>query len=237
MRRPNSSRPSRFRVAEEAGDVTRVADAKALGNQHLQRLAEQFRARIAEQRLRVAIDESDLAAAVCHEHRVGRRLHHQAKALLGPFTLADVDDRCDGEETCDGLDGVQADLDGNLGAVLVQTEQIAARTHGTRLWSDKEARHVRRMVMPETGGHQQLELLTYQLGTGVAEQRLGIAIDQCDAPIGVRHDDGAGDSLDDEFGPVAARRQLRRTRRRSTRMLRSNCHSPSPGHGSESSNP
>ena len=61
-------------VGREAVAVGDVAGAEALGNQHFDRLADQFLAAIAEHPLRLRVDEDDPPGPVHEDHGVGRRL-------------------------------------------------------------------------------------------------------------------------------------------------------------------
>ena len=66
-----------------AVDVRGVTRAHALGDQQLDRLAEQLVARVAEHAFGLAVDEHDLAVLVAHDHAVGRGLDKLAKWKVG----------------------------------------------------------------------------------------------------------------------------------------------------------
>jgi hypothetical protein len=55
----------------------------------------------------------------------------QLALRFGPLALADVDDGAEDDQALVGPDRAQPDLDGNLGAVLAQGEQVASGPHGT----------------------------------------------------------------------------------------------------------
>jgi hypothetical protein len=60
-----------------------VRVAVALGNQDLDRVAKQLRAREPEQRLGLAIDEHDTAEVVDDHHGIGRGFDELAEELVG----------------------------------------------------------------------------------------------------------------------------------------------------------
>jgi hypothetical protein len=57
------------------------AGPEARRHEHLDRLRQELRPPVAEEPLRLDIDELDLSAGVDHHHRAGRRFHHLAEAL------------------------------------------------------------------------------------------------------------------------------------------------------------
>src|SRR5204863_3520820 len=75
---PRSHRPG-LRVREEVRSVAGMALAQPVGDEELNRLAEQLIARVAEQSLDLAVDEDDLSGAIDHHHAARRRLDHRAE--------------------------------------------------------------------------------------------------------------------------------------------------------------
>ena len=65
--------------------------SKSLWNQHLDALAQQFLARVAEQSFNLRIHQNNRAAFVHHQHSDRRRLQRQPKLLVGSLALG----RCD----------------------------------------------------------------------------------------------------------------------------------------------
>src|SRR5581483_9293084 len=84
---------ARFR--EKVGAITGMRVAQALGQQTLDRLPEQFRAPVAEERLELAVHEHDASLLVDHDHRGRRPSHHDAELLLRTLAIVDVDHRSD----------------------------------------------------------------------------------------------------------------------------------------------
>ena len=73
---------ARVRGGEKRAAQGRMIAPEALGNQGLDRPAEQIRALIAEQALGLRIDHFDQADGANHHHGAWRRLHHLPEALL-----------------------------------------------------------------------------------------------------------------------------------------------------------
>jgi hypothetical protein len=63
--------------------MRRMIPAKPLGHEHVDRAAQQFRARIAEQRLGLLVDQPDRSGLVDDHHGDGRRLQQRPERLLG----------------------------------------------------------------------------------------------------------------------------------------------------------
>ena len=72
---------ARARHAVKAGAQRAVSRAEALRDEVLDRHAEQLRAGIPEQALALRVHERDGAATVDHEHRVRRRVDHEAQVF------------------------------------------------------------------------------------------------------------------------------------------------------------
>lgn len=135
------------------------------------------------------------------------QLGHQAIPLfLRACSLGRVHDRRKHEAAFSGLDWIQTNLDGHLGAVLPHPEQFATRTHGA---------HARMIVeffpqlgaSPKTRGHQLVDRLADQLAPLVTEHLFYLPIHKHDSASGIRHDHTGGRCLDGEaeliIGPVA----------------------------------
>ena len=78
------------RIAEKARPVLAVLAAEALGHQHLDLLADEVGAGVAEQRLGLGVDQDDGALPVDDDHGVGRRFEEHAETFLGRLALGDV---------------------------------------------------------------------------------------------------------------------------------------------------
>ena len=82
-----------------------------------------------------------------------------------------------------GLQRAEADLHGELAAVLAQAVELATRAHRPHPRRGEEAAAVSPACAAEPLGHQDLDLPPQQLLAGVAEERLGLGVDQ-DDPAG-----------------------------------------------------
>ena len=92
-------------------------------------LAQHLLAVVAEHALRLRVDHLDLAVGVDHDHGVGGGLDHLPEALFQALARGDVDDGRQHHRAFVGLDGIQADLDREFAAVLLQAVQVAAGAH------------------------------------------------------------------------------------------------------------
>src|SRR5437764_5717500 len=95
--------------------------AYGVWNEGLHRTADQVIAAVAEQPLRLSVDERDPAVAVDSHDRVRRRLQQPAELRLRALAIADVAHGGGDEPAVLGLDGVQADLRGKFAAVLASS--------------------------------------------------------------------------------------------------------------------
>ena len=86
LRSPHSSSSGAHRahprLAEEASPVLGMARAVTLGDQHVDVLADELFACVAEELLRLAVRKQDLAAVVEQHHRVGGGLHQSAELAV-----------------------------------------------------------------------------------------------------------------------------------------------------------
>ena len=130
------------------------------------------------------------------DHRLQGRLPFPQRHL-GLSAVGDVaDGGRDQQVPLRGPDRAQADLGGELAAILAPPGQPTQRLHrpGHRIG------HIPRplcWVAPLCPfGHQQLHRLAKQFLAGVAEQPLGLVVDQHDPPAGVHHDDRVGRAVD-----------------------------------------
>ncbi len=105
---------------------------QALGQQHLQRIADELRARIAEHHFGVRIDQHDTAFGVDHDHAAGRRLDDFLEHALQAFAHRYIDHGLDHHHPVRGLERADAHLDRELGPVRPQSEQFPAGAHGAR---------------------------------------------------------------------------------------------------------
>ena len=74
----------------------------------------------------------------------------------------------------------QADFDRELAAVFAQAEQFEADAHGPDVRFGEEVGAMARMLAAIAFGDQHLDAVAQQLGAGVAEDLLGLSVDQRD---------------------------------------------------------
>ncbi len=105
--------------------------------------------------------------------------------MLGRAPLADVADGARDQGAVVGLERAQADLDRELRAVLAAAVQLEPGSHRPHSRVREEAAPMGPVTAALPIGHQQLDALTDELGTWVAEETLGLNVDQLDRAVGV----------------------------------------------------
>ena len=168
-----------------------------LRHQHLDGLTEHLVALVAEHLLRLRIDHLDVAHLVDHHHGVGRRFDDLAEALFQALARGDVDDCREHHGALLGLDRIQADLDRELAAVLLQSIQIAACAHGARHWSRVIGGAQARMPRAESLRNQHVDRLAEQFLALVAEHPFGLRVHHLDEAFTVDHHHRVRCGLDD----------------------------------------
>src|SRR5207302_5474374 len=133
------------------------------------------------------IDEDDLAGPIDHHHAVRRRLYRRAESRVRLLPGRDVHDGGEDEPALVLFDRVQTDFDGDLGAVLAETEELSPRSHRPGLGSLEESGAEPGMPLPESLRHQPFDSLPEQLFAVVSEQPLDLSIDEDDLPASVDH--------------------------------------------------
>src|SRR5262249_42688973 len=111
--------------------------------------------------------------------------------------LSDVSNRGGDQRALGGLDRAQADLRGELGAVLAAREELEACPHrpGSRLAGVSAS--MARVPVPEALPDQELDRLPNELRARVAEQLLGLGIDEEDPPVRIDDHHRIGGSLEE----------------------------------------
>lgn len=142
-------------VVQVAGPVGRMALAKAGGQQHLHRLADHLLPGIAEQPLRLRVDEVDHAALVHDDDGVGDRLHDATKPVVGEPAVGDVPGVRNGLDRCSGSVVLGPDDQGHPLRFPIATEEACLRLPFARMRRHRQcgllvhARPVRRChVLP-----------------------------------------------------------------------------------------
>src|SRR5438552_2145856 len=177
--------------------MPRVPLAEPLGHKQLDPLPDELVAAIAEQLLGLSIDQHDPAVPVHDHHGVRSRLQKASEFVLGLLPVGDVADGARDERAFLGLEGTQADLDRELGAVRTQPIELEVRTHGTDSRIGEVARTVRGMPATETLGDENLDRPAHQLGSWMAEQLLRLRVDENDVAVPVDDHDSVGGCLEE----------------------------------------
>ena len=103
--------------------------------------------------------------------------------FFGPLAVGDVANRAGDQPPVIGLDGAQADLDREFALVLAQAVEFQAGAHRAHLGVGEVLAALLRMFATKTRRHQHIHRVAQQLGAGVAEELLGLCVDQHDAPV------------------------------------------------------
>ena len=123
--------------AAAAAPAVRSISSSAFGRGEQRHVpADGLARRVAVQPLGGGVPVGDVAVEGLGEDRVLGGLHERGEfvdALLGGFAVADVADGGGDQQSVGGLQRAEADLDGELGAVLAQAVQFEPRTHGPHL--------------------------------------------------------------------------------------------------------
>jgi hypothetical protein len=192
-------------VAQEAAAQTRMHVAVARRNQHLDRLPDQLVVRIAEQPFGLPVQQRDPSRLIDLQHRAGRLLDQQPVALLavmqglgGALALGDVDDAGHDAAALRRVDRIQADLDRHLAAVRAHAEQVAPDAHRPHRRRGRVAIALLDVLAVVALRHQQLDRPAKQRIARVAEQSLGLPVDQRDAAVEIDHHHRGRRVLDDQ---------------------------------------
>ena len=113
-----------------------------------------------------------------------------AEGLFGLVAVGDVADGGRDERSGLGLEGAEADLDGELGAVLAEGEQCDPGSHGPDAGGGEVAGPVPGVLAAKPLGDQHLDGLPEKFGPVVPEDPLGLGVDELDPAI--RPDDDHG---------------------------------------------
>jgi len=175
-----------------------VAGAHHCRNENIDRSSEQLLARVAEQAFRFGVDEHNLAVGADHDHAAWAGFDDKPESLVGQLALADIGDGAEHHEPVFRLDRIEPDLDRNLSAVFTYAVEVAANAHAARFRLGHEARPMAAMQRAPRFRHQYIDGSIEQFLAPIAEQALGLGVDQHDLAAGVGHDHAARASFDRE---------------------------------------
>src|SRR5687767_5879581 len=99
---------------------------------------------------------------------------------LEAFALSDVADRARDERALLRLQRAQADFNRELRAILTQSKELEARSHGARVRLHEIAGSMLRMRATKAQRHEQFHPLADQLLPSVAKELFRLCIDQED---------------------------------------------------------
>jgi len=166
------------RIFAVAPAVPDVSVAEAIRDEQLDRLAQKLVARVSEQALGLGVHEHDLAAGVCDDHRVRRRLEQPPEAILGATAVGDVAHGADHELPPLGRQRAQRDLDRELRAVRAEPAQVEVGSHRACVGVRPVAVAMPRVAPAQALGHERLDRLADEVGAGVSEEQLGLRVDE-----------------------------------------------------------
>ena len=142
--------------------------------------------------------------------RIGRAqlVQQQFLLALGVLALRDVDDGGQHEFAIGALQRIEADFDGDFGAVLPQPEQFASRAHGSRFRNGQERAPMAGMTLAVPHGYEQLDRFSQQILARVPEQLFHLGVHQDDESQRVDHDHSGGSSLQRQPEPLRGLQSL-----------------------------
>src|SRR6266508_2999789 len=108
--------------------------------------------------------------------------------LLHPLALADVADGAGNQRTFLGLEGAEADLNGKLATVFMQTIEFQTNAHRSHARLSREGRAVPRVLVSEPFWHQHLDFSIEQILSPVPKELFDLRVNQDDLPLLVRDD-------------------------------------------------
>jgi hypothetical protein len=130
-----------------------------------------------------------------------------AGCLLECASLADIGDQGHRQQAVRGLDRREANLNGELTAVLALAEEIEPQPHGSRPRSVEVVSAVPAMRGPEALGQELLDELAEELVLRVAEHRFAASIGSHDPPGHAHDQDPLGRALEKGARRLDLRRQ------------------------------
>ena len=157
----------------------------------LDRLAHQFVAIVAEELLRLRVDEDNGTVRIDHDDGIGRRFDDQAKTLLRAFALADIADDADEMALVAGqLRLGHRDVHGKQGAVLAHPQDLPAYPNNPLLAGGQVAGQALPVGFAQRPRNDALgHLATQHFLPAVAERALGRRVEFDDPTLVVDADD------------------------------------------------
>src|SRR5260221_9054017 len=169
--------------------------AKPVGHEQLDLLTDHLIAAVSEDLLGLRVHEYDSAILAHNHHRIWRRFEKAPELLLGSLAVRDVANGTGHQRALFSLQRAQTDLDREFGAVLAKAEQLEPGAHRTDFGAGEEPRAMLRVVALEPLGNELFDGLPEQFLPRVAEQLLGLRIDDFDVPVHTHNHHRVGSSI------------------------------------------
>jgi hypothetical protein len=184
-------------VGEVAPAVAGVELLDRVGDEDLDELADQFLPAVTEHSFDMAVDVHDPPVGVDAHHGVGRRLQQPPEPRLGPPTVGAVPHRGGHEPAFLRLERAEADLRREGRPVGPYCGQFPSAAHGPedRLGDIPVSEH--RMPGPGFGRDQHLDRPADHGRPAMAEEHLGLEVEEADLAGAVDHDEGVGHGIED----------------------------------------
>ena len=172
-------------AGSDPGEDLRDSVGMRWRHEHRDRLADHLVGGVAIQALGARVPADDRAidgladdriiGGFDHRHELGHR-------LLGPPTLCGVADRARDECAVLFFQRAERDLHGKLAAVLATAVELKPGAHPARVRVNPVTRAMVCVPAVKALGHKQLDTLAEQFLPRVAEQPLGLCVDEHDLP-------------------------------------------------------
>ena len=163
--------------------MLRMLVAEPRRHHHLDCVAEQLGALVAEELLGLRVDQRDTAVRAYNHHRVRRRFEQRAELVLATLADGEITDSGGDDRAARGLDRIQTYFDWKFGAVFSQTMELEAGSHRASCGVGEVRCAILHMPVAETLRQQHLDLVAKHLGARVSEELLGLGVDHQDATV------------------------------------------------------
>src|SRR6185312_8423056 len=143
---------------------------------------------VAEQALGLLVDQHDLPARRHPHDGVWGELEKLLELPLRRTALGDITNCRGSKPAVLGVDRGKRDLSRELAAVLPAPKELQPGAHRSRSGLGEIALAVPRVGIAETFGYEHLHVLSEQVISRVAKERLGLTIDQDDLSLVIHPD-------------------------------------------------
>ena len=185
------------RRGEEALTRGLVTRTQVRRHQHLDRLANEFVARVSVQFFGFAVGECDAAVLIDHEHRDRCGFDRQFKTPLQASAFAYIHYHGEDVHCPAGIERLQRNLDRDASSVLVQRVQLTPGCHGTRSGSGEKRMPQFSVAATQRRRYQRLDLIAEQFVTRISDERLRLLVHEHDAAAAIDNEHRNRRRLDD----------------------------------------